>query len=240
MSRMGGYPLAMRAFVLNLCAWAVLAPAPSFAALSINQSDLWTPRRSSIETVVIGLEARPREARYELGQLYWRYTELVNERLAQGWRAELLSGEIIEHQEEAILPIRQAEEALAKREAELKLLDGEALLAKDKEVKRARRRLKRSKGLSIDWSDAVWAELMKTPAGSWSISDLARTAQPRHTAAVVCTPPEKPELCLAFDPWTSGEANVYEFWSWDQGSFQTRIPPEYFLHHLPEHPDKNP
>jgi hypothetical protein len=109
-----------------------------------------------------------------------------------------------------------------------------ALKAKRKEIKKLKRTLSRSKGISLDWSDAVWAELVKVDAAAWTVTDQTRTAAPLHSAAVACSPAEKPVVCIAFDPWRTGEADAYEFGSWDDGSFKGKIPAEFLLHHLPD------
>lgn len=111
-----------------------------------------------------------------------------------------------------------------------------AIKAKKKELRRFERQLGRSKGLAGDWSDSVWAELNKVEAEHWSITDQARTAGPSHRAAVACSPVQDPLVCFVFDPWNNAAPDVYEFKSWDDGSFDERVAPEYFLHRLPDTP----
>jgi hypothetical protein len=110
----------------------------------------------------------------------------------------------------------------------------------------------RSKGLCLDWSDLVWAELGRLKPEHWDIRDQERQTRPFHTGAVLCPEPasddeeegrvctsgaggcREPQPCLVFDPWQSGKAEVYEFSSWDRGSFSDRVPADFFLHELPE------
>lgn len=187
----------------------------------------------------------------QLRRLYERYSDLVSKRLDDDWRAGLESGELIEHPEEARLPVRQLEEAAVKRQAEFDALKKRrlqavdqaeaerldaALAAKAAEVKRLRWQLSRAKGTCADWSDAVWAELLKVGDGSWDLRDATRSARPWHTAAVACAPAgvESPTVCLALDPWKNGAPDVYDYLSWDQGSFEGKLPAEFLLHQLPE------
>jgi hypothetical protein len=247
---------------------------PAGAENLLNRLDLDLPHRSPpTAKVMSGIENLPVESRYELFTLYQAYIETVNSRRAQHWRKGLLNGEIVDHPDEAILPVRQLEEAAAKREPEVAALEAQvkqekldappppvrepnqtdwsqppeetrrkpspaeiALKAKRKELKSFKSRLSRSKGLSLDWSDAVWADLQKVDAEHWSITDQARTVSPRHTGAVVCTPADAPTICVVFDPWKTGEPDVYEYSAWDGGSFENRVPPEYMLHGLPDRP----
>ena len=112
--------------------------------------------------------------------------------------------------------------------------------------------LARSKGTCLDWSDLVWAELGRLKPEHWSVRDRERTERPFHTGAVLCSPPvseeENPcsdsapgrcleagrQVCLVFDPWQRGQADIYEFGSWDRDLFASRVPADFFLHELPE------
>lgn len=196
-----------------------------------------------------GLLSLPREAQKELFVLYATYNEAVQKRMEDGWYAGLLSGELVEEPDMVRLPARQTEAALAKRSKELKALEAQyeklrgelasagvrpRIEAKKLEVRKARKADSRGKGLCIDWSDMVWAELLKLPLEHWRVRDERRTAAPYHTSAVVCTPQESPEVCLAFDPWEEGRPDVFEFRSWDEGSRKDKVAPEFFIHQLPE------
>lgn len=207
------------------------------------------PLRGHMTIVEEALISLPREAQGELFTLYARYNEAVQKRIEDGWYTGLLTGELVEQPDVIHLPARQTEQALEKRrreltslEAELKKVEGRAastplfekVKAKKLEVRRARKADDRAKGLCLDWSDMVWAELVKTSPEHWRVKDERRAAAPFHTSAVVCTPQEEPELCLAFDPWESGRADVFEFRDWDQASTKARIAPEFFLHQLPD------
>jgi hypothetical protein len=133
----------------------------------------------------------------------------------------------------------------------------EALLRRKREAAQLRLSalrgaLARSKGTCLDWSDLVWAELGRLKPEHWSVRDQERTERPFHTSAVLCSPPASEEsngcsdsspgrcleagrqVCLVFDPWQRGKADVYEFGSWDQGLFAGRVPADFFLHELPE------
>jgi hypothetical protein len=112
--------------------------------------------------------------------------------------------------------------------------------------------LARSKGTCQDWSDLVWSELGRLKPEHWSIQDRERTKRPFHTGAVLCSPPASEEdaactdsapgrclqggrqVCLVFDPWQRGQADVYEFGAWDRDLFAGRVPADFFLHELPE------
>jgi hypothetical protein len=261
---MGLVSTALLLLASSLRAENILLPKADFG--------LRNPNRAT-EIAVTGINALPDDAQRQLFDLYQAYIAVVNKRKEQHWHSNLLSGEIIEHPDAAILPARQVEEAVKKREAEAKILQDQvkeerlnakdpappekqyplsdwlepqekgappksdaqlALKAKLKEIKKLKRVLSRSKGISLDWSDAVWAELVKVDAAAWTVTDQTRSAPPLHSAAVACSPADKPVVCLAFDPWRTGEPDAYEFGSWDDGSFKGKIPAEFLLHHLPD------
>lgn len=247
-----------------------------------NTPDFGLPPRHQPGTVAAGvLASLPHQTQYELAQLYRSYVAVISKRREQGWHTALYSGELVEHPDEPMVPARQLEESIAKRQTELKALEDElarekaatgaaapapapspaessitdwasgsptnrpeqsysetelAVKAKKKELKRFQRQLGRSKGLSIDWSDAVWAELLKVDAPSWSVTNQARQTTPLHNGVVLCTPPENPALCLVFDPWKNGAPDVYDFKTWDEGSFDGRVDSDYFLNRLPDAP----
>lgn len=196
------------------------------------------------------IEALPVEARVELRRMFLRYREEVARRLEQGWEAGLLNDAVIEDVDEPFQPARLLEDAeknrkkeLAALEAALKKSSADAnehgkLLAKlrDKQddLERLRRKLGREKGICRDWSDDVWDLLTKMNLDNWTVDDRRRTARPYHTAAVACAPVEAPTACLAFDPWSEGQAQVYAFPAWDAHEPGGRVPADYFLHGLPE------
>jgi len=196
------------------------------------------------------IEALPVEARVELRQMFRRYREEVARRLEQGWESGLLNDAVIEDVDEPFQPARLLEDAeknrkkeLAALEAALKTSDADAnehgkLLAKlrDKQddLDRLRRKLGREKGICRDWSDDVWSLLTKMNLDNWTVDDRRRTARPYHTAAVACAPADEPTVCLAFDPWSEGQAQVYAYPAWDGHEPGGRIPADYFLHGLPE------
>lgn len=232
---------------------ALFAVASSARAAGGRYMELGTVKQGPVEAVLSSLSTKGTDALVELRELYRRYADVVaSKRELDGWEYALETGTIVEHPDERILPARQAEDAYRRRSAELRRLE-EAYDAttnkfqdaareelryqadkKKREVRAARRFARRTKGLSLDWSDLVWAELTKLDPEHWSVSDAVRDASPRHSAAVVCTPAEDPTLCLAFDPWPRGEPDVYEYETWNKASTSGRLPPEYFLHHLPE------
>ena len=41
-------------------------------------------------------------------------------------------------------------------------------------------------------------------------------------------------VCLVFDPWQRGQADVHEFGDWSRDIYAGRIPADFFLHELPE------
>lgn len=208
---------------------------------------------SPVDTALSSLATKPKDALLELRALYERYVDVVNaKRELDGWDRSLETGAIVEHPDGRVLPARQAEEAFRLRREELRKLeeryksmegdfkDGARedlrieIDKKKRAVRAARRAASRTKGLALDWSDLIWHELGRLEPEEWSISDAARDARPLHSAAVVCTPYDRPTLCLAFDPWRRGEPDVYEYDTWNKGEFSARLPPEFFLHHLPE------
>jgi hypothetical protein len=247
-----------------------------------NTPDFGLPPRHQPSTIAASaLGALPHQTQVELSQLYRSYVAVVKKRREMGWHTGLFSGELVEHPDEPMIPARQLEDSIVKRQAELKTLEDAlarekaapaaaapaikpetvessladwsssaptgkaeprytetelAVRAKKKELKRFQRQLGRSKGLSIDWSDAVWAELLKLDTPSWSVTDQARQTTPLHNGTVLCTPPENPALCLVFDPWKNGEPDVYAYDSWNEGSLDSRIAPDYFLNRLPDAP----
>ncbi len=241
---------ALAAGALALC-----LAAPAFGGALDELQDLGPRQKISPSDEAMGSLARlPREDLLELRRLYERYDELVEKLSEDGWRSRLESGELIEHPDEAVWPARQIAEAADQRQKELDRLaarrakartqedaDGldAAIAAKQAELKKLKRQLSREKGTCADWSDAVWAALTKVGAEDWDIRDGPRRARPWHTAAIACAPAgsDAPTVCLAFDPWRTGEPDVYDFYSWNDGSFDGRIAPEYFLHHLPEKDD---
>lgn len=229
--------------ILSFC---LSAPASCERLSRLSDKDPLRGHHTIVEEALLSL---PREAQLELFSLYARYNESVQKKVEDGWYPGLLTGELVEQPDEIRLPARQTELALEKRrqelnvlEAELKKVEGRAaavplmekIEAKKLEVRRARSAAGRTKGLCLDWSDMVWAELIKTAPEHWRVRDERRAAPPFHTSAVICTPQEEPELCLAFDPWENGRADVFEFRTWNQGSPEARIAPEFFLHQLPE------
>ena len=212
------------------------------------------------------VKALPAAAQVELFTLYARYNELVSKRVDEGWRAGLLSDEGTKASQDDTLPARQLEEAASNREAEIKSL-GKRLekpepetvtrLRRDREAAQVRlvalrRALARAQGTCLDWSDLVWAELIRLKPEHWSVRDQERGVRPFHTGAVLCSPPASEEdsscsgstpsrcaaagrkVCLVCDPWQRGQADVYEFGDWNRNIYAGRIPADFFLHELPE------
>jgi hypothetical protein len=196
------------------------------------------------------VEALPLEARLELRRLYMKYRDQVASRVEQGWTPGLLSDAVIEDVDDPFQPARLLEDAEKNRRKFL--ADLQAAFAKmtpdspgyarqmqriedEKEVvARAHRKNGREKGICRDWSDDVWYLLTKMDPDHWSVDDRRRSARPFHSAAVACSPPEDPTVCLAFDPWTEGKPSVYAYRAWDAKDPGARLPAEYFLHGLPE------
>ncbi len=217
------------------------------AAIQLDGELNAAPPMSPVDRAVLSVSGRPQPALLELRKLYDRYTALVEARRDDGWSYGLLSGEVVEEGEDVVVPARQLDEAVKARAAELAKaeqaqsaaptdemkdrLQG-AVEAARKAWKRARRKAGREKGTCVDWSDLVWFELRKLDPQEWTVQDATRDARPLHTGAVVCST-EDTSVCLAFDPWKTGEPDVYDFISWDHGSFDGRVAPEFFLHHLP-------
>ena len=158
--------------------------------------------------------------------------------------------------EEAIRSRETAIKALTKR-LEKPELETEGRLRRELEAAQLRLAalrdaLARSQGTCLDWSDLVWAELGRLKPEHWSVRDRERTVRPFHTGAALCSPPApEPEnacsdatpgrcleagrqVCLAFDPWQRGQADVYELGAWDRSPFAGRLPADFFLHELPE------
>ncbi len=196
------------------------------------------------------IDALPVAARAELHKMFLAYRDEVSKRLDQGWEPGALNDAVIEGDDQSFLPARQLEQALAARKKEAAALRAAlartsrddpaygrllaSIRAKDAAASAARRRLARDKGVCRDWSDDVWSTLNGMDLRDWSVQDQARRARPYHTAAVACTVDGDPPVCLAFDPWTDGKPGVYAFDAWDAKTEGGRLPPDYFLHDLPE------
>jgi hypothetical protein len=198
------------------------------------------------------VKALPEPAQTELFTLYARYNELVSNHVEEGWRAGLLSDEGTKTTQDDTLPVRQLEESARSREAQIQALDKKlerpdpgtvVRLRQDRDAAQARlialrSALARAKGTCLDWSDLVWAELSRQNPQYWSVTDRERVARPFHTGAVLCSQntPESDsrQVCLVFDPWQRGQADVYEAGEWDRDPYAGRIPADFFLHDLPE------
>jgi hypothetical protein len=201
------------------------------------------------------VENLPLEARVELRRMYRRYQDVVSTRLEQGWRPAVLDEADIAGEgdgEEPFKPARLIEDMIGARrrdarelrarleklspEDELPLYNRTRRLLNEKtaELQDLRAKAARGKGLSRDWSDLVWHELSSMELQSWSARDAVRKARPFHTGAVVCSPPEEQAVCLVFDPWAEGKADVFAFDAWNEGAQGGRFPREYMIHGLPE------
>ena len=196
------------------------------------------------------IDGLPAAARVELRRMFVAYRDEVSKRLDQGWTPGAINDAIIEGGDDSFLPARQLEEALADRRREEAALRAELartsrddpkyarvlsrIRAKSAEVAAARKALGREKGVCRDWSDDLWSLFTGLDLQAWSVQDQARTARPYHTAAVVCTNAGDPPVCLAFDPWEDGRPDVFAFDAWDSKTEGGRLPPDYFLHGLPE------
>ncbi len=196
------------------------------------------------------IEALPVEARVELRQMFFAYRDQVARRLDQGWESGLLNDAVIEDVDEPFQPARLLEDALKSRRKELADVQdaysktarddpgreklAEKVEAKKKAVARLKGKLNREIGICRDWSDDVWSLLTKMNLDNWAVDDRRRSASPFHTSAVACAPTEDPTVCLAFDPWSNGQAQVYAFTAWDERADGGRIPADYFIHGLPE------
>lgn len=198
------------------------------------------------------LDALPVEARVELRKMYFRYADVVSRRLDQGWRSGVLTEAVIEDIDVPFQPARLLEEAVAKRRKEVEALEetlGKSgperpdygktrrrIEDKKEELKAARKKSSREKGICRDWSDVVWSELTAMNPEHWTVEDRRRQARPFHTGAVVCSvgEDERRAVCLVFDPWEEGRADAFAFEAWDAHETGGRIPADYFLHGLPE------
>lgn len=198
------------------------------------------------------IENLPLEARAELRKMYRRYADAVASRLEQGWTPGLLDERVIAGEDGAIKPARLTEDMIKARRREIRDLESafekktperdrpdyvrarRLIAAKTRELAELRERAARDKGLCRDWSDLVWHALTQLDLEHWSVRDAVRQARPFHTAAVACSPAEAPVVCLAFDPWKEGRADVYAFDAWDDASMGGRFPRDYLLHELPE------
>ena len=232
------YPVVVLAPLL-----AILLVAPASAL------DVDAPGRPALAARA-GIEALPVEARVELRQMFLRYREEVARRAEQGWRSGLLNDAVIEDVDEPFQPARLLEDALKSRRKELADLEDELsktgrdaserdklsdkVQAKKKNIAALGRKLRREIGICRDWSDDVWSLLTKLGPENWAVDDRRRTAPPFHTAAVACAPMDAPSVCVVFDPWPDGQAQVYAFTAWDEKDPGGRIPANYFLHGLPE------
>lgn len=201
------------------------------------------------------LENLPVDTRAELRTMYRRYAELVSARLEQGWRPGLLDEAVIVGEnegEEPFQPARLVEDMIRARRSEIRELEGtlkrtspdkelpyynqvrRAIQDKTLDLNALRAKAAREKGLCRDWSDAVWHMLVESELVNWTARDAVRSARPFHSGAVVCATSQDGELCLVFDPWAEGKAEVYAFEAWDRGQLGGRFPRDYMLHDLPE------
>ena len=193
------------------------------------------------------------EAKAELRKMYRRYAEVVGNRLEQGWRPGLLDEAAIAGEgdgEEPFKPARLVEDMMAARRREIRELEDtlkraspekelphynrtrKAIQEKTLEFKALREKALREKGLSRDWSDMVWHELTAMELSHWSARDAVREARPFHTGTVVCG--GEAGVCLVFDPWAEGKAEVFAFEAWNDGRQGGRFPRDYMLYGLPE------
>jgi hypothetical protein len=228
---------------LNLIAGAILIPAAGYCGDPGLANLLREPGPVAAQAAV---KALPAAAQTELFTLYARYNELVSERMEAGWRPGLISEQGVKASQDDALPARQLEEAVRSREAEIQSIEKKlekpdvatvGRLRREREAAQARLlalrgALARAKGTCLDWSDLVWAELVRLDPEHWSISDRERAARPFHTGAALCSE----NACLVFDPWQRGQADAYEFKEWDRDVYAGRIPADFFLHDLPEPP----
>lgn len=198
------------------------------------------------------IENLPVEARVELRKMYRRYADAVATRLEQGWTPGLLDEESISGEAGDFRPARLTEDMIKVRRREIRDLEAafekktpekdrpdyvraRALIkTKTQELAELRGLATRDKGLCRDWSDLVWHTLTQLDLEHWSVRDAVRSARPFHTAAVACSPADVPVVCLAFDPWKEGRADVYAFDAWDDATMGGRFPRDYLLHELPE------
>jgi len=192
------------------------------------------------------------EARAELRRLYFRYVDVVSQRLDQGWKEGVLTEAVIEDVDEPFQPARLLASAVQKRQKEVLSLEKtlsksppdsaeykplrRRLDAKNAELKAAGAKLGREKGLCRDWSDLIWAEITALSPSYWTVEDRRRQARPFHTGAVLCASQEDDShpACLVFDPWEEGKPEVFAFEAWDSRDLGGTIPADYFLHVLPE------
>lgn len=228
---------------LSVVAAALLLPAAGRGQAPDLPRLLREPGPTAAQAAVKRL---PAEAQTELFTLYARYSELVSDRVETGWRAGLISEQGVKATQDDSLPARQLEEAARGREAEIRTIEKKLEKPDPATVEELRRRreaagarllalrgaLARAKGTCLDWSDLVWAELSRRDPEHWTVDDRERAARPFHTGAVLCAE----TVCLVFDPWQRGQADVYEFKEWDRDVYAGRVPADFFLHDLPEPP----
>ena len=224
----------------------LLALAGSAAA----QGFLNLPEREfPVDRATAELAALPRGALYELRLLHEKYSETVKRRLEGGWDYGVLPSDIVSAGKEKTIPARQLEDGLATRKKELARLEAAVKGSKERrealapelaaaktEVRRWGRRVRRARGHFVDWSDAVFFELQQLEPQYWAIDEALRKTPPRHGATIGCAPLEKPTICLAFDPWSAGKPDIYEFYSWDRGSDAGRLTQDFLLNDLPGSP----
>ena len=226
---------------------AVLAPLLLALSLSASaQEEPGAPAQKAREAVL----ALPPEARVELKKLFRAYGKLVADRLDKGWSPGVISEAVIEGRDEPFQPARLVEDALAARRRQVAALeerardasasasrlrrDREQLEIRRRELKELERKSKREKGLCRDWSDFVWFELLKLEPEHWALREETRRARPYHTATVACSPVEEPTVCLVFDPWEDGRANIVALGAWDENARGGRLPAKFFIHELPD------
>ncbi|MDD5657970.1 MAG: hypothetical protein PHF00_12035 [Elusimicrobia bacterium] len=208
-------------------------------------------RRPPAEAAQAAIKRLPAAAQTELFTLYARYRDLVERRGAEGWRSGLLTEDIMETPGADVLPARQLEETLRKRTEEVSKLETRlaktdtaglrrSLEAARLSLEALRRQDARPKGTCLDWSDAAWADFSAANPKYWEVSDVQRQARPFHTGARLCAAAGPRAVCLVFDPWARGEADVHEQGAWDEDSPLGRLPADFFMHELPEPKPQRP
>lgn len=216
--------LDLMPLALALAAWAGFADA--------------APRKDTAAWARRQLMAMEEEAQLELRKLYMNYSALVRAKKAEGWSPGTYGAPVADDPVPRP-PARQIAESLARKVPELKELETRLKTAASKEARKAARALRadirrlkrqdrREKGTTEDWSDAVWDEFSRAKPRAWSTRETTRPTGLRHSAAVLCENAAPEPVCLVFDPWPSGQPDVFLFDQWEEGRTDAPLPPEIF------------
>jgi len=238
--------------------------APPVRAAAIALPDALEPPTFAAQAAITALPVGAQEELFTLYARYgdavstrrdegWRAELLSDESTEAAQKNTLPARQLEESVQNRLREIAKLDQELAQADPATASRLLERRRTAQTRLKILRADLARPKGTCLDWSDMTWAQLRALKPKHWSVRDQQRRTRPFHTAAVLCSAPAAQvgegddcasgspgpcpltaHACLVFDPWPRGQADVYEFGPWDNGSFDRRLPADFFLHQLPE------